>query len=308
MLSRLIVCLFLLSAQITHAQSWFDENPQWINDFSFGFAGSGYEYVSPEGDTVLLGKPAIKIRRLREMNSGMLNSEIRVVWQSGDTIRAWHEQKNDFFTLYNFSLAAGDTVDVRYHFSNAGSSKYVVQDTGTMLIDGRPFRFQDVQWITGVSTYHCNARIIEKIGMVNGTCVNTQQMQSYPDGHHFFIDDPNQAAVDGPAWFLCRYRNDSIGYKESSIACDALTAVKTPVAAGPAYRLVPNPFAGDVFIETRNAATVDAWRVYDAAGHLLMTSGGGAANMIRAAELPPGFYLVEVSGSAGRAFLRAVRQ
>jgi len=166
----LLFSILFLSPLLLRSQSWFENNPQWVNDITLGWSGPGYEYVTVQGDTVLGGKSAKILRRFRDMIWANDHSDIRVVRQNGDTIWCWNNNKNQFFIHYNFSLGVGDTVFVPLY---SGGTKYLVDSTGTLNIGGQTLRFQRVKIPTSYDYFLCNTLIIEKIGMLRGQCVNT---------------------------------------------------------------------------------------------------------------------------------------
>lgn len=302
------VILFLMPLAL-HAQGWFENNPQWANHFMLGWGGPGFEYVSVQGDTVVGGQSAIVIKRFRDMQLVSDYTDLRIVRQSGDTIRCWNENDNQFYIHYNFSLGVGDSVVVPTVWGGSSKFKYVIVNTGTVLVDGQSLRFQLVDIPTEISTLKCNALIIEKIGMVSGKCVYSNDNSTYLTGHHFFLDEPNAGVVDGPDWFFCRYQNDQIEYTISGDVCDALTDVDIPGVAGSPFSLAPNPF-GDYFsVRVPEGETIASLRLFDVSGRMLKSISVPDGNTVDAADLPSGVYFLEItSARQERSFLRAVRQ
>ena len=97
---KIFILLFALlgaAAFPLRAQHWFQNNPHWDSFFSFGFAGSGYEYTSVQGDTVVRGLLATQLKRFRNLPSND-NTDIRVARQHGDTIWLWNANTSRYKT------------------------------------------------------------------------------------------------------------------------------------------------------------------------------------------------------------------
>lgn len=274
-----------------------------------GWGGPGIEYVSVQGDTVVGGQSAIAIKRFRDMQLVSDYTDFRFVRQNGDTIRCWNENDNQFYIHYNFSLGVGDSVEVPTVWGGSSKFKYVITSTGTVLVDGQSLRFQLVDIPSGVNDLKCNALIIEKIGMVSGKCVYSNDNSTYQTGHHFFLDEPNSGIVDGPEWFFCLYHNDQIEYKITGDACDALTDVDAAGDAGSRFSLVPNPFSDYFSILIPEGETIAGLRLFDVSGRLLKSLSVSGNNTVSTADLPAGVYFLEITSTRQeRSFLRAVKQ
>ena len=303
----LVIALFT-AGNTLQAQSWFDENPEWASHFTLGFAGAGYEYVSIQGDTLLQGKTAKIFKRYHDMNAVQDFTDFRIARQSGDTVWCWNEGQNQFNLLYNFSLGTGDSVSVPLYWNSNGSFKYVIQAIAIIFVDGQSLRAQSVTISTGNPSLKCSALIIEKIGMVNGQCLDTNNNISYPEGHHFFLDEPNLGATDGPDWFFCRYRNNDIEYKYSNANCDALTGVDEAVQ-GAGFTIAPNPFGDQLSIVSPPGEWISRLRLFDCSGRLIKAVSNPADGIIPAADMPPGAYFIEIiSGREERSYLKAIKQ
>ncbi len=301
--------ILLMAGTTLYSQSWFANNPQWVNYFTFGFAGGGFEYVSVAGDTVLQGKTAKVLKRFRDMNSVPDYTDFRVARQSGDTIWCWNESQNQFFVNYNFSLVPGDSVEVPFYWNGNAAFKYRIATTGSVFIGGQSRRFQLVDISTSYGALKCSALIVEYIAMLNGQCTNSDNNLTYTEGHHFFLDEPNLGATDGPDWFLCRFTNAQMDYKAPDAVCDALTGTGDVPGRDPGFSVVPNPFGEQLSVASPDGEAVSRLRVFDCSGRLLKCVYEPENGTIATAELPAGVYFIEiVSGEAQRSFLRAMKQ
>lgn len=303
------VCLFLFQGGSLSAQNWFENNPEWVNYFTFGFAGSGYEYVSIEGDTVLGGHPAIVMKRFRDMNSVPDNTDLRIVRQSGDTIYCWNGITNQYNLTYNFDLEVGDSVAIPEYWNGNSVFSYVVENNGVMFINGQSLRVQTVRTSTLFGVGNCSALIVEKIGMINGECKDLANNIIYPEGHHFFLDEVNSGAADGPEWFLCRYENDLFEYKVASSNCDALTDAKETITEETAYTFSPNPFSDQISFSVPAGKPIASVRLLDATGRPAMVLTAPVPGTVNTSRLPAGVYFIEIiSTDYKRSFLRAVKR
>ncbi|MDZ4682026.1 MAG: hypothetical protein SH848_09510 [Saprospiraceae bacterium] len=55
------ICFILLigwGCVLSAQNGWFDNNPQWVNAVNSFWRGTGVEYLSVQGDTVIQGYPA----------------------------------------------------------------------------------------------------------------------------------------------------------------------------------------------------------------------------------------------------------
>lgn len=305
----LVLIAIVVSGTALQSQSWFENNPQWVNNYFAGFAGYGFEYVSISGDTVVQGKPAKVFKRFRDMNIIPDNTDFRIVRQNGDTIWCWNNTQNQFFVNYNFSLGVGDSVVVPHYWDNNLSLTYVIENTGSVFIADQSLRFQSVNVMSGFNTLKCAALIVEKIGMLNGECINPDDNSKYIDGHHFFLDEGNMAIIDGPAWHLCRFQNDKGKYVASGSNCDALTGTDDPGDDNAVFRLAPNPFGDQLSVVSPNGEAISRVRLFDCSGKLLKSVSTPENGVVATGELPAGLYFIEViSGQQQRSFLKAVKQ
>ncbi|MBK8193024.1 MAG: T9SS type A sorting domain-containing protein [Lewinellaceae bacterium] len=304
----LFVCLFFFQSGSLFAQNWFENNPEWVNYFTFGFAGSGYEYVSMEGDTVLGGHPAIVMKRFRDMNSVPDNTDLRIVRQSGDTIFCWNDLTSQYNLTYNFDLEVGDSVAIPEYWSGNSVFSYVVESNGVMSINGQSLRVQTVRTSSLFGVGKCSALIVEKIGMINGQCVDLANNITYPEGHHFFLDEVNSGAADGPEWFLCRYENDLFEYKSTGSNCDALTGAEE-AATEEIASFLPNPFSDQVSFSVPTEKAIASVRFLDATGRPALVLTAPVSGTVSTSRLPAGAYFIEIiSTDHKRSFLRAVKQ
>lgn len=297
----LFFALLSSTAFSVNAQSWFNNHPHWTSYFSFGFAGTGYEKVAVQGDTILQGLVATKLQRDR-YTSSINETDIRVARQQGDTIWLWNANTNQFNLAYNFSLAVGDSVAVPLYWSS-GHFTYYINGIGTLLIDGQSRRFQHIDFIpANANGNHCQALIIETIGFVNGICAGM-----YPYGGHLLLDERNEGFVDGPEWAFCEYRNDDIVYSDPIALCAGLTSQIEPVIDA-AFSIQPNPFHDTFSVVTKKDQAVSYLRVFDAGGRLVLQTSPPFSH-ISTHALTAGLYFLEITSKTGnRQFCKAVKE
>lgn len=294
----LIFVLLLGLAAPLSAQNWFQNKPHWVNFFSAGFLGTGYEYMTVENDTVLQGQPAVNLRRFHDLNSSNDFTTYRQARQQGDTIWVWHPIDSQFYVHYNFSLLPGDSVSAPLVWDD-GFFRYYIDSIGTLAVAGYPLRFQRVRFSDDFLNFPCRALIIETIGLVNGEDCWT----------HFFPDEPNKGIVDGSDWRFCQYYNNQLAYNDGDENfCGALTSVNGADTAAVSLHVYPNPFQ-DAFSLLLGAEQPGvALRVFDAAGHLVLQTNRPSGPVATAAY-PPGLYFLEVTLANGkRRFGKAVKR
>jgi len=302
-MKKFLLFFALLSgtAVSVNAQSWFQNNPHWTSYFSFGFAGTGYENVAVQGDTMLQGLVATKLQRCQYTSSTDV-TDIRVARQQGDTIWVWNAITNQFNLAYNFSLAVGDSVAVPLYW-NSEQFKYTIDAVGMLLIEGQSRRFQRIDFIpANANGAHCQALIIETIGFVNGICAD-----SYLYGGHLFIDERNEGFVDGPEWAFCEYRNDDITYSDPITLCAGLTSQTEPIIET-SFSIQPNPFHESFSVATKKDQTASYLRVFDANGRLVLQTSPPFSH-ISTHTLTAGLYFLEITSKTGnRQFCKAIKE
>lgn len=285
--------LLMVMLQSLHAQTWFDNNPVWTNHIFFGFNGPGVEHMEIQYDTLLGGHSAKVLRRVFDFDFSNDFTDIRVARQSGDTIWCWNDPAGQYYVHYNFSLGVGDTLSVPLAWGGDGKSRYLIDSIGVVDIGGQILRFQRVKIPTNYDYFFGKALIIEKIGMTNGQYFNTQTNNTFPYTGHFFLDEPNSGATDGPEWTFCQFQNNQILYQGSSSSCAGLVAA--PEAGNnPALRVMPNPFQ-DVFdIVLPPGQTITSLRLFNISGQNVLQITRPAETKIHAGDLPPGVYFLEI--------------
>ena len=124
---------------------------------------------------------------------------------------------------------------------------------------------------------------------------------------HFFIDEPNGSAVDGPGWMFCRFQNDQFTYQVSNSGCAALIAAPE-IFAGLPFSVTPNPFHDDFRVAPPLGEKISSLRLFDISGKVVLQISDPAETKIHAGDLPPGVYFLEVvSGKQNRLFQKLVK-
>jgi len=292
------VFLFLTPAFLC-AQSWFEGNPQWINFRTVGISGPGIEYVTVQGDTFLGGYQAKILKRFNDKVNGNDFTNYRVARQNGDTIWCWNHSQSQYFIQYNFSLDSGASVMVPGFFLN--DVQYVIDTTGTIEISGLTIRYQKVHFPTGVDYYACYSLILDKIGLVNGFCIDSNANDTLFQGYHFFIDEPNSAQLDGPDWTFCQFRNGQFNYEMPDSPCEAILPVVEKNNSQPIH-VSPNPFQDYFTVLLPQTERIVSLRLSDLSGRTLLTLFNPAETKIHAGDLSSGVYFLEVWSSAQKRY------
>jgi hypothetical protein len=298
------ICILLyisifLSPLILCSQSWFEGNPQWINYRTVGISGPGIEYVTVQGDTSLGGYQAKILKRFNDKVNGNDFTNYRIARQNGDTIWCWNHAQSQYFIQYNFSLDSGATVLVPGFLLN--DVQYFIDSTGTMDISGLTIRFQKVHFQTGVDYYACHSLILDKIGLVNGFCIDSNTSDTLFKGYHFFIDEPNSSQLDGPDWTFCQFLNDQINYKMADSPCEAILSA-TEMTEGLPVRVMPNPFQDYFTVLLPPSESIVSLRLCDLTGNTVRLVSSPGETKIHAGDLPSGVYFLEVWSSAQKRY------
>jgi len=303
--------ILLLPTGLSAQNGWFDNNPHWVNYINSFWRGEGVEYIGVQGDTVVQGYPAKILRRFEDMSNSADQTLVRVARQNGDTIWCLNHPApnlNHFYIHYNFSLGIGDSIAVPpYYGGGTPRIKYIITDTGTLTLGAQNLRFQEVDLFFN-NAYICDARIIEKIGMVNTGCLYNGPNPRLWRWEHFFIDEPNEVFIDGQNWLFCQFQNNLMNFELDDNTCNGITAVYAQEVAEPEFTIAPNPFTEAVFLRSESSEVIQYLRVFNTAGQVVLEKEQPSL-VVDAGRLIPGIYYFQIISKSGEQFfVRAVKQ
>ncbi len=300
----LLSCIFICTAGVVPAQSWFTEHPVWTNDYYSSFTGPSIEVAQITGDTLVGGFTAQKMRRQRtNVNSGNTYSNVRIVRQTGDTIWVWGSD-NQFHRQYDFSLTVGGIIAVTVD-PMLPLVYYHVDSIGTMAVNGHDLRFQRLYRTYPTVLY--KTIVLEGIGAVSGICYPTNNEPSYLTYEHFFLDEPDRLALDGPRRTLCKYSNDQLTYQSPYANCAAITP--THEISNQVTFVTPNPFQDVLHVQVTNGQPVEQVRLYDLYGKMVVQQTECSDIPLNTSQLAAGMYFLELYFSDGqRSMTKVVKE
>ena len=302
-----IILIFLISYAFfcpqLHAQKdsveWAPLGATWYYSYEY-YATPRVDYLKMEStkDTLVNGQNARLIEGTIYTESGYIIPATEkyedgsfIIHQNGDSI--FYLRENKFELLYDFSLEAGDTMDVvtpgpyRPRYDNDTMIQITIDSIGEVVLHGDTLRKQVVSmnWEKYNDTYIFQGEIIEKVGI-----------------ELFFLPfDDLVCDLSCPGQLRC-YQDSTVFYKRVEMACDT-TYLPTPtenLPGKPEIRLYPNPVtsgAAQVHIEGPDRFT---WKLRDIHGRILYQSAQEEFGKISAslpAGLCSGIYLVEIQSN-----------
>lgn len=300
--------IFILSNIRINAQTWFDENPYWLNYYRSGFGVSGSESVQVTGDTILQGKTAKIFTRVHDIKPPFADfTDFKVAYQSGDTIFVWN--KDHFSVLYNFSLQKGDTLAFQPK-DFTSFINYVLDSVGTVEIAGNKLRLQQFRQPTQYLHYNIFYLIIEKVGMIKTWSFNSNNNSLLKWTGRFFIDEGNNGVVDGADRFLCTYKNDQLEYKSGEVLCNSILNQSDFSQNVTVPKISPNPFSKSITLEFDNSKGLPDLYFWNISGQVVKKIEGLNFTTVSTSDLPVGIYFLELrwAGDGKSYFSKIVRQ
>jgi Secretion system C-terminal sorting domain len=223
----LILYFSLLLHPILQGQSWFDNSPQWTNRIVTYLKGPATEYCTITGDTMVGGVNAKICTRLRDYDNYPPFKGYRILYQTGDSILYW--ENNKYLLLYDFSLVPGNSLIVKRSDGSIVLS-YLIESTGVINLNNQILRTQKIMASAG-GNWDITGTIIEKIGAVYMQRIQPGSLDTVDLGTHFFLQESNNLILDGIDWRFCNFKNNQFSYMESGGNCiDIPQPVDTCVA------------------------------------------------------------------------------
>lgn len=167
--------MLLTSLFVGYSQSWYPIDAKWIfnNQELVFFKAHGINEYTVIGDTVVQGTDSRKISQIVTNYKGtVLRQDTICIYEENSHVYFWNGV--DFDLMYDFSLKAGDTLDVQIDTQGCDSVSLITIDSVSILQHG------DISLMVQYSSYNVyaegimgynytvNNKLIEKIGDENG--------------------------------------------------------------------------------------------------------------------------------------------
>ncbi|MBL7951872.1 MAG: T9SS type A sorting domain-containing protein [Flavobacteriales bacterium] len=275
---RLLHVVFCLSlALVSNAQQWCMPSATWRSR-SWSIEGGGYREITCEGDSVILGVQAHRMKcRFAAILFGELvtSTSYGFIAETDDLLRYYSEWDGtpDFDTLAWFGASIGD------HWMIAPEVRADVIGTGERMIDGVPLRYVAV----AMNGYIEQDTIFERIGPLL-----LNPLEPYMN----FMVDYDYAGL------LC-YHDDQMGYlvgDSSMESCMAPLTVPDARNTDAHFTLSPNPGTDRLSITADPAlASNTTVHLMDAQGRVIATTSLGVARSFWSiGEVARGCYMVRI--------------
>jgi hypothetical protein len=222
----------LLSPLLMTAQAWLSEGQAWQY---FGEAGwfydEGIHTLRVEGDTLVQGILCKQVTHFGVDSP----PKTRYAYTDEGSVFVFSPQAQAFLKLYDFNLAAGDTVVID------SEKLYRIDSTGTMSAAGAERKFQLITLDANVLEQG-RYLLVEGMGMVANLSAESYEACSY----FFFHDDFCLLGIDGMNLYFECFCEGSDCYDPYSY-CTLTSSASIPNPGG--LLLSPNP-ARDYFTIT----------------------------------------------------------
>jgi len=303
----LVVCCLFYSCFID-AQSWSPPGAKWIYSFiNGGSSSTGYVEVVYTGDTIINSFNCQKLAKWYHVYNHITFQYYDYIFGNEFTYEqngvVYLYYNNGFDTLYNFSAAPGNWWRMAKHQStffecDSNSTIYVI-DTGTVVINSVPLKFQFVQFnYIGSPAPPYQDTVIEKIGYINSYFL--------PYDGCFSALDANEG---GP--FRCYSDSNFATYKPHfPYNCDFILG-ENEIDFEARINISPNPATTTIFIERNPANTPATLQLLDCFGRKveeIKIAAGEKRAGINVKSFAAGIYFVRLADEKEQVVRKVVVQ
>ncbi len=269
MKEKLIIVLFILTANISKAQSYFENDACWT-EFTININTNGVVYKNQyylEGDTILNGKTYKKVIGKLPNNSEQPTYYIGAIREEAGKVYAnykYYESRGiGDFLLYDFTAKVGDSIRSIAPEGELSRRPVVTKiDTIELQTGEKRKRFFLDQSIEKIW--------IEGVGSVGG-----------------LFSDAYEHPTNYTTTHLVCYKQDGIEYYKNNnfcpdgTCCDAITGLENPKQVGQISFLSPNPT--NRFIQFNFSENIEQYKsikLFDSLGNLLQNSTKTNNNLV----------------------------
>jgi len=289
-MKKLEVCfvgIALLFIGQLNAQNWCPPGAEWYFSYAEVSTGQvGYLHVEYLGDTIVNGTTYQILDRFLDAYdyqsqtyyNGYLNPIYTTV--SGGLVQMTYNLV-DLDTIYDFDAVPGDSWEGHLHTGYYTYEGILVNDTGTIVIDGVPLKFKSVEYVNGV--IFPEDTLIERLGFLRLTMqtidafwwdVGVYELRCYSD---------QDITYQNPAYPTCDF---ILGLEEIDNAID--------------ISVFPNPGKDRVFIEANEQFGTLHFELFDVFGRLVKQENLISNTSLDVSDLSVGVYLYVVQNSKGK--------
>lgn len=250
------------------------------------------------GDTLLAGKSCRVIGCPECQNPE--DDEI-YIYQRGDTIFRYYD--GGFHILYNFSLGAGDTLEVFTEICDGIPLKVRIDSVSTIQLGDQILR---VQYINephsiseGCSSVFFNGPLVEKIGDLGFFIPQFGAVDPPLSCGFIGYEDPNCEALSEDLVSIPLRANDSINVCNFNVEDFLIQVSRKAWISPPNLMVFPNPTQDMLTISMENVP-IHQVEVFTLFGARLVSSFsrilGISSLQLDVSSFPPGIYLLKIEG------------
>jgi Secretion system C-terminal sorting domain len=282
MFRYILLLSILLKTSPASTQNWFPEGATWYYNQVILLQGNFFRRFDVAGDTTIQGKFCKRITG--SCNCSMYGG-VNYLHQNGDRIFVYVPAVNSFRLLYDFGRIPGDTLTM--YGGNFGEALFLIDSITSFSAGSQTLRIQHIRSLN--RSYGLGTKIYERIGS---------------DGCLF----PDVSFCDPSTGGLRCYEDAELGlvkFYMPLLPCNYVTSAthETYDAALLAY---PNP--ADHRLHVESSQTISAITLTHLSTGRVVATATLSQNVadIETEHLPPGTYLLQVAGSAGKIECRKV--
>ncbi len=294
-----LIGIFFISISSLSGQNWLQQGQQWTYIAGGGFPNpdDGLRTLSITGDTIIASKNC-KILSDVLVGSSSLPPFLFFAYTEGDAVYAYESSENDFIKIYDFSMVVGDTLI----FPN--NKKYRVDSVGTMEINGRDFRFQQVSFFRfspspNPSEWRGPYLIVEEMGFI-GKLIGTP-FPFFRCSYFLVHRIPCDSELDGQDYRLQCYNNGDFTYDPYNYC----QTTSTNEIISSSFKLYPNPTSDFFNIASPPEIEVKQIILYDMLGKVVYSTEIQDAK-VNVSSLPAQTYFVKIIDRSGAVYFSRV--
>ena len=291
---------------------WFSEGAKWTYRWNV-LEEFGYEEIIISGDTIVNDQPCKVLQPMIVTSQDPFATADTIyrdpfyLYGSNDSI--FYFFSSDFFSLYNFNMLPGDSIDYPALVSDPIHScppvTFILDSIASVDVDGVSLRQQfgriRIDQLLDEDYIYI---ITEGIGFthrIKRGAGNTQEPFKFG---HLIPENAFTCSTDADSWMFCSYQSDQIAFNPGNEDCKEDLILPTQEVEVDYIAISPNPSNGWIDVES-GMLQVDNVNIYSSSGQLLLQTSS-AENRI---QLPNrhGIYFIQIFTDGGIKVFKVVR-
>ncbi|MEM9921407.1 MAG: hypothetical protein AAF990_25120 [Bacteroidota bacterium] len=274
-----LLLLFFFNSPSINAQVWFENNPEWIYDYTF-FDNRGYVVDKVVGDTMLLGCNCSVIEGyITSVNytTSYADTSVSGPFYNYISVRSdsvLYYSDSSFYMMYDFGMQPGDSLLINEEeVKEIGipGLYFVLDSMGSIQIDGQIRRTQHL-FLLGEFYDSTRVTVIEGLGIVEQSYINFNDELRFRKSGSIIPAYQYFSVIDAPAIDFCAFKDDLIFYDPLEENCQELPlplSVKRLEEIDQFLTIRPNPVHEQCYFDWPKDRELLSIRIYSSDGQLL---------------------------------------